>query len=181
MKRFVLAALIWTVSAIGLSGAPAYSFRHYSVRDGLSSNTVRALIQDRKGLIWLGTSDGLDSFDGKSIIHHPFGTEGSRYVNALFEDSDDILWVGTDDAVFRYVDDSLYRLPGFPETTATGFIQDRDGNIWISSFEDGVSRWRDGSLTRFLEGDIVESLFVSKEAVCLQSRFRRLRIPRTSF
>lgn len=163
MKRIVLAALIWTVSAIGLSGAPAYSFRHYTVRDGLSSNTVRALIQDRKGLIWLGTSDGLDSFDGKSIIHHPFGTEGSRYVNALFEDADDILWVGTDDAVFRYVNDSLYRLPGFPETSATGFIQDRDGSVWISSFEDGISRWRDGELTRFLEGDLVEHLFVSKD------------------
>jgi ligand-binding sensor domain-containing protein/AraC-like DNA-binding protein len=163
MKRIVLAALIWTVSAIGLSGAPAYSFRHYTVRDGLSSNTVRALIQDRKGLIWLGTSDGLDSFDGKSIVHHPFGTEGSRYVNALFEDADDILWVGTDDAVFRFVNDSLYRLPGFPETSATGFIQDRDGNVWISSFEDGVCRWRDGEFTRFLEGDIVEDLFVSKD------------------
>ena len=163
MKRIVLAALIWTVSAIGLSGAPAYSFRHYTVRDGLSSNTVRALIQDRKGLIWLGTSDGLDSFDGKSIVHHPFGTEGSRYVNALFEDADDILWVGTDDAVFRYVNDSLYRLPGFPETSATGFIQDRDGNVWISSFEDGVCRWRDGEFTRFLEGDLVEHLFVSKD------------------
>ena len=163
MKRIVLAALIWTVSAIGLSGAPAYSFRHYTVRDGLSSNTVRALIQDRKGLIWLGTSDGLDSFDGKSIVHHPFGTEGSRYVNALFEDADDILWVGTDDAVFRFVNDSLHRLPGFPETAATGFIQDRDGSVWISSFEDGVSRWRDGEITRFLEGDIVEYLFVSKD------------------
>ena len=163
MKRIVLAALIWTVSAIGLSGAPAYSFRHYTVRDGLSSNTVRALIQDRKGLIWLGTSDGLDSFDGKSIVHHPFGTEGSRYVNALFEDADDILWVGTDDAVFRFVNDSLHRLPGFPETAATGFIQDRDGSVWISSFEDGVCRWRDGEITRFLEGDIVEDLFVSKD------------------
>lgn len=163
MKRIVLAALIWTVSAIGLSGAPAYSFRHYTVRDGLSSNTVRALIQDRKGLIWLGTSDGLDSFDGKSIVHHPFGTEGSRYVNALFEDADDILWVGTDDAVFRFVNDSLHRLPGFPETAATGFIQDRDGSVWISSFEDGVCRWRDGDITRFLEGDIVEYLFVSKD------------------
>ena len=163
MKRIVLAALIWTVSAIGLSGAPAYSFRHHTVRDGLSSNTVRALIQDRKGLIWLGTSDGLDSFDGKSIVHHPFGTEGSRYVNALFEDADDILWVGTDDAVFRFVNDSLHRLPGFPETAATGFIQDRDGSIWISSFEDGVCRWRDGEITRFLEGDIVEDLFVSKD------------------
>ena len=163
MKRIVLAALIWTVSATGLSGAPAWSFRRYSVRDGLSSNTVRALIQDRKGMIWLGTSDGLDSFDGKSIIHHPFGTEGSRYVNALYEDSDNVLWVGTDDAVFRYVDDSLYRLPGFPETTAVGFAQDRDGNIWISSFEDGVRRWRDGDVTRFLEGDNVECIFVSRD------------------
>ena len=163
MKRIVLAALIGLAAATGLSGAPAYSFRHYTVRDGLSANTVRALIQDRKGMIWLGTSDGLDSFDGKEIIHHPFGAEGSRYVNALFEDPDGVLWVGTDDAVFRFVDDSLYRLPGFPETTAVGFARDRDGNIWISSFEDGVSRWRDGTLTRFLEGDNVECVFVSKD------------------
>ena len=163
MKRIVLAALIGLAAATGLSGAPAYSFRHYTVRDGLSANTVRTLIQDRKGMIWLGTSDGLDSFDGKEIIHHPFGAEGSRYVNALFEDPDGVLWVGTDDAVFRYVDDSLYRLPGFPETTAVGFARDRDGNIWISSFEDGVTRWRDGTLTRFLEGDNVECVFVSKD------------------
>ena len=163
MRRILLVALLCLASVTGLSGAPAYSFRRYSVRDGLSSNTVRALIQDRKGLIWLGTSDGLDSFDGKEIIHHDLGTEGSRYVNALFEDADDVLWVGTDDAVFRYVDDSLYRLPGFPETSATGFAQDRDGTVWISSFEDGVTRWRDGTLTRFLEGDIVEFLFVSRD------------------
>ena len=163
MKRIVLAALIGLAAVPGRSGAPAYSFRHYTVRDGLSANTVRALIQDRKGLIWLGTSDGLDSFDGKEIIHHPFGAEGSRYVNALFEDSDNVLWVGTDDAVFRYVDDSLYRLPGFPETTATGFVQDRDGGLWISSFEDGVSRWRDGTFTRYLEGENVEYLLVSKD------------------
>ena len=163
MKRFLLVWLLGLASVAGRSDAPAYSFRHYTVRDGLSANTVRALIQDRKGMIWLGTSDGLDSFDGKSIIHHPFGTEGSRYVNALYEDSDNVLWVGTDDAVFRYVDDSLYRLPGFPETTAVGFAQDRDGNIWISSFEDGVRRWRDGDVTLFLEGDNVECIFVSRD------------------
>lgn len=163
MKRILLIWLLCLASVAGRSDAPSYSFRRYTVLDGLSSNTVRALIQDRKGMIWLGTSDGLDSFDGKEILHHPLGAEGSRYVNALFEDSDKVLWVGTDDAVFRYANDSLYRLPGFPEAPATGFIQDRDGSIWISSFEDGVSRWRDGILTRFLEGEVVESLLVSKD------------------
>ena len=163
MKRILLVWLLCLASVAGRSDAPAYSFRHYTVRDGLSANTVRTLIQDRKGMIWLGTSDGLDSFDGKEILQHPIGTEGSRYVNALFEDADQVLWVGTDDAVFRLMEDSLYRLPGFPETNATGFAQDRDGSVWISSFEDGVSRWRDGTLTRFLEGEVVEYLLVSKD------------------
>ena len=45
-----------------LSASPYFSFKKYQVEDGLSHNTVWCAIQDSYGFIWLGTSDGLDSY-----------------------------------------------------------------------------------------------------------------------
>ncbi len=36
----------------------------YDTRDGLISNTVQAVVKDKKGLIWVGTNKGLNIFDG---------------------------------------------------------------------------------------------------------------------
>ena len=40
-------------------------FRHYTVENGLSSNAIQCLLQDKNGFIWCGTSDGLNRFDAK--------------------------------------------------------------------------------------------------------------------
>ena len=39
-------------------------FRTYGINEGLSQATVRAIAQDRTGLMWFGTQDGLNRFDG---------------------------------------------------------------------------------------------------------------------
>lgn len=39
-------------------------FQRYSVGDGLSQPTVKAMVQDAAGYVWLGTQDGLNRFDG---------------------------------------------------------------------------------------------------------------------
>ena len=68
MKRLI--TFVWLVLLCGTVQARTtpFAFRHYSTRDGLSSNSVRALLQDHRGLLWIGTSDGLDSFDGREEI-----------------------------------------------------------------------------------------------------------------
>lgn len=44
-----------------------YYFKHYQVDDGLLHNSVTSIIQDSKGLIWIGTEDaGLNKFDLKT-------------------------------------------------------------------------------------------------------------------
>ena len=48
-----------------LSASPYFSFKKYQVEDGLSHNTVWCAIQDSYGFIWLGTSDGLNRYDGR--------------------------------------------------------------------------------------------------------------------
>lgn len=162
MKKSLLLSIVLFVAALSAT-ASDYAFRHYTSRDGLSSNTVRAVVQDPVGLIWLGTSNGLDSFDGREIIHH-LTSEGSvGSVQCLLTDSDGILWVGTDDAVYRYVDDNVTRIPDFPAANVTCFAEDREGNIWIGTWGDGVYRYRDGALNSFLDSHQVESLFVSRD------------------
>ena len=43
-------------------------FRSVGVREGLSSTTARAMAQDEKGFVWLGTQDGLNRFDGYNCL-----------------------------------------------------------------------------------------------------------------
>ena len=39
-------------------------FKNYTVKDGLSQNTVIRTLEDSKGYIWFCTRDGLNRFDG---------------------------------------------------------------------------------------------------------------------
>ena len=52
---------------LSLFSAHAYHFRSYQVEDGLSHNSVWAVMQDSKGFMWFGTNDGLNRFDDISI------------------------------------------------------------------------------------------------------------------
>ena len=45
-------------------GAQQLKFNHYNDKNGLSHNSVRHIIQDQQGFLWLGTFSGLNRFDG---------------------------------------------------------------------------------------------------------------------
>ena len=38
--------------------------RNYSKSNGLSQNTITAIIEDKQGVIWVGTQFGVHKFDG---------------------------------------------------------------------------------------------------------------------
>jgi len=61
---------IATFVCILLSGvftANLMAFDHLTVDDGLSQGTITAILQDRQGFMWFGTSDGLNRYDGYSF------------------------------------------------------------------------------------------------------------------
>ncbi len=66
----------------------------YTVRDGLSSDNVLALLIDRDGTLWVGTDAGLDRLKRKAMSHRALpGGAGSH---ALAVSGDGSLWIGTD-------------------------------------------------------------------------------------
>lgn len=163
MKKLIT-LICATAACVSLAAAPdTYTFRHYTSHSGLSSNTVSAIIQDRQDLIWIGTSDGLDSFDGRDFINHKIPSGMSPSVQSLFEDSSLTLWVGTEDAAYRYVQDSLVRVEGISGAVVSAFAQSPDGSIWVGTLGNGVYRIRENSISQYLEGNSIEAIHVGHD------------------
>lgn len=116
--------------------AQGYYFKSYQVRDGLASNTVTSIIQDKNGFMWLGSRNGLNRFDGNTfkIYRNDKNNRGlgSSSILSLYEDDRGSMWVGTTKGVYVYNDtlESFKLLTGIPATevrTITGL-----GNkVWV--------------------------------------------------
>jgi ligand-binding sensor domain-containing protein len=52
---------------IPLAFAQRYSFKYYGQEEGLSNLATECLFQDRAGYLWVGTQNGLCSYDGASF------------------------------------------------------------------------------------------------------------------
>ncbi|GAB3020348.1 two-component regulator propeller domain-containing protein [Niabella terrae] len=125
------------ILAVVTYGQPLY-FRHYQVEDGLSTNTVISALQDNFGFLWLGTSEGLNRFDGNQfkIYRHQPGNSKSLRSNAvfcLFQDQKNQLWVGTEKGIFRYnsrTDDFDAPIP-VPFNTVRSICDDEYGQLWF--------------------------------------------------
>src|SRR3954471_8782896 len=75
-------------------------FKHISTEEGLSTNFVRAIIQDDKGFLWFGTQDGLNKYDGyqlKIYKNEPGDTASlsNSEITSLLQVRSDLLLVGT--------------------------------------------------------------------------------------
>lgn len=76
-----------------------FKVTRYGESDGLDSKKVRCMIQDRKGILWLGTVEGLSSFDGyKFKMYRKKSSDpnsiSSNYITALAEDKNGLIWMG---------------------------------------------------------------------------------------
>jgi len=77
-----------------------FNFKRLGANEGLSDGIVHAFVQDKYGYIWVGTTYGLNRFDGVNIktFFSKLGDSTSlldNYVRSLYCDKNNNLWVGT--------------------------------------------------------------------------------------
>ncbi len=152
MKRRCLSILIiQSLLLITLSGVYAQPKRLQFVQltpdDGLSSSIASCIIQDHKGLMWIGTTDGLDRYDGfKFVVYRNVPGDSTslanNVINTIFEDHNKNLLIGTEDGLsfydrgkdrfLNYAIDKSSPLKGI-NCTVSGIIEDSKGNLWLAT------------------------------------------------
>ena len=83
-----------------------YYYKQISLKEGLPS-TVRCILTDEQGFVWIGTRSGLGRFDGhelKKYIHHADDPHSLPHdlVLQIAEDEQYNIWILTDKGVARY-------------------------------------------------------------------------------
>ncbi len=86
----------------GVPDARQYVFSRFSTFNGLASNQVNNLVQDRRGYMWLATPNGLQRYDGNKFItfkhqHRNASTLPDDNVGRVYMDKLNRLWVLTAD------------------------------------------------------------------------------------
>ncbi|HKR04946.1 MAG TPA: two-component regulator propeller domain-containing protein [Bacteroidia bacterium] len=136
-------------------------FRHFTIQQGLSQNTVTSILQDNSGFLWLGTEDGLNRYNGYDVDvfkHDPSDARTISHSNirCIFEDVDEVLWIGTDDGLNSFERSSEkfihYRTDSknsnsISSNVISGIAQDINGILWIgtnnglNSFDAKTNTW----------------------------------------
>lgn len=126
-----------------------FRFRHFSVEDGVSSNSVRAILQDKFGFLWFGTDDGLNRYDGTAVKLYKLNIPGSNeYVSVLF-DAGEKIWIGTDCGLYLFDYRTEVFTPFLVATsqqvsitsTVNNITEDKDSNLWFSTVGQGIFRY----------------------------------------
>src|SRR6478609_2964965 len=75
-------------------------FKRIEENSQLSNLNISCISQDSKGFLWVGTSDGLNRFDGYEFkiyrnIENDTTSLVKNTVQSIFEDSNGTLWIST--------------------------------------------------------------------------------------
>ena len=146
---FLALTLAWAAQPLAPAAAaepapPFLSLQRYTPDEGLSQHAVTALAEDDRGLLWIGTQEGLNRFDGHRFtvyrtIPGDDGALASSSIESLAVDGRSRLWVGTNDAGLEVIDLRLrthVRLgtaQGLGHPTVTAILLDGNGGAWLGT------------------------------------------------
>ncbi len=127
---------------------------HYDHTNGLSGDSVWALFEDREGIVWAGTTSGIDSFrDPRVATFSP--TEGlpKDLAAGILASRDGTIWVGNAGSLDHIVDGSVFSIragKGLPGEQVTSMLEDHAGNMWVG-VDDALYLFKDGHFRRLPE------------------------------
>lgn len=131
-------------------------FERIGVEHGLSQSCVLAILQDSQGLMWFGTQDGLNKYDGYNLTVYKYNELDSQsisdnFILSLYEDKSGTIWVGTQSGGLNKFDSKTEQFthythdPDNPTSlgsnTVWSIYEDKLGTLWIGTDGGGLNQF----------------------------------------
>ncbi|MCC8154386.1 MAG: hypothetical protein LIP01_09325 [Tannerellaceae bacterium] len=92
---------------------PAFSqnvVRQLTNADGLSNNSINCIFEDSRHILWVGTWDGLNAYNGRDFQVYRYNRNtpssiSNNVIRQIFEQSPGCLWIATDYGINRWDED----------------------------------------------------------------------------
>lgn len=138
----------------------------------LSSLNVTAIAQDSKKLIWIGTSAGINVYNGHDYQQFFHDSEDSTalpddYVNVLHRDKKGRMWIGTQNGLARY--EGGYRFHRFTLPSANSNIME------IEDTQHGTVTVSNGQERFIVEGNDVNKMDTTKKRIAGKTSLRNIK------
>lgn len=113
------------------------SFNNFESSEGLDNKFIKAIVEDKYGYIWVGTTSGIYKFNSNKFIKLKTDENlGNIHVNDLLVDSNNNLWIGTKNkGLLLYKNNILEKIQtkSLEIKTITKLTQDKKQNIWVAT------------------------------------------------
>ncbi len=139
-KIYFLVILIW-MAHLTQGQQKEYKFINFSSKNGLSSNSVSAIVKDNNGFMWFGTEDGLNKFDGHNFVtYYHKDTDstsiGRGPITAMTQDKSGRMWLATNFTLSMYNLnlDSFINFDFSNYGWIISICADHAGKIWVGTY-----------------------------------------------
>ena len=127
---------------------------HYGRKEGLSSDTVWTLFEDREGIVWAATSNGIDSFRDPAVTTFS-ALEGlpKEAAVGVLATKDGAIWIANNGSLDRIANGTISSIrtgTGLPGHQVASLLEDRAGNLWVG-LDDGLYLFSNGRFRRLPE------------------------------
>ena len=150
---------VWIGSYGGLIRYDGTTFRNYSTEGAIPSSSIRALYEDSRGRLWVGTNDrGVYLYENQEFIHCEYENEQDFLsVRSFAEDSAGNLYVGTTSGLAKIEDSRLFVVNDAAcGMTVYSLAVDENDILW-ACIDDGIAMLLDnkGELVYTFHSDVL--------------------------
>ncbi|MEI5640841.1 MULTISPECIES: two-component regulator propeller domain-containing protein [unclassified Pseudoalteromonas] len=136
MTRLLFLLFGLLLSSSSLAAIDDYVVKQWNIQSGLPSQSVKSVVQDEQGYIWLGTQFGLSRFDGHQFQN--FNTQNTDFLNSnainkLLVDRFGMLWIGTRRGLLRLDPQTMVAQRFDLQGPVRDILADEDGGIWVAA------------------------------------------------
>jgi len=153
-KGYLFSLVMMIISSFASAQNQQLHFTHIGTANGLSDLDVNAILQDKRGFIWVGTADGLNRYDGYKFKIYRNDIKdttsiGGSYIQDIAEDRDGNLWVATIGGGLNKFDRKTNRFQRYRHDEknsnsissdfVTRVLVDKLGKIWAATQYSGLN------------------------------------------